>query len=202
MAVNLHRVFRCVAVRSPHQHHQHLIQHLISIVDHSIIDPVGWCRIQIKLSFFSCKNPVHNGNRLVSAHPDDSDSGTAHAVAMAAMVSELLSFSIFSSDLPALANLSITLNEKEQKAAQCLNGNSNSKSGCQVVVRPLPDTPPAISVLCSHNYLHGIFSPLRNFEPFYASVGAAASFFPAAASAFGALFSAFLFLPRLSRREP
>ena len=36
----------------------------------------------------------------------------------------------------------------------------------------------------------------------YASVGAAVSFFSAAASAFGALFSAFLFLPRLSRREP
>ena len=74
MAVDLHCVLRSIALRPPHQHDEHLVDHLVSVVNMTVV--YGKCLFILQLSAvrFS-ENPVGRLYCPVPADPDNADSG-------------------------------------------------------------------------------------------------------------------------------
>src|SRR5699024_12303137 len=66
MAVNLHRILSGVAARSPHQHHQNLVNHLLAVEDISIVNRMALL-IGQQLSLL-LPGPDRKSTRLNSSH--------------------------------------------------------------------------------------------------------------------------------------
>ena len=75
MAVDFHCIFRREALWPPHQHHEHLINHFIVVLNIPVVDRVRCLILQMHSAAFGTVNAVRYCDRIRSADPDDPDPG-------------------------------------------------------------------------------------------------------------------------------
>ena len=73
MTIDLHRIFTCKAMWSPHDHHKHFINCLFTIYNISIMYCVTFFFLKI-FFFFSFINLLDNFKCFITTHSDNSDS--------------------------------------------------------------------------------------------------------------------------------